>query len=433
MTPTLPSIPKLPLLGNMLQFRTNRLGLLTQLSDTCGDIGMFAFGPDQVIMLNNAADAYALLTRFATATRQPNRVRQALRPLIGQGLLLASGEAHMTRRTRLVPWFKASALQSFLPEMIDLTMQHITTWSDGTVIDLVTTLQQLTLQLTTIYLFGHNPDPLATRLDIAFQQVLHSMDRAWSSLIMLPHAWPTPNNTAYRRALRDLDTVIDDMVAAHQHTPSTDSVLTRLYADGYPTDLIYDELRSLLFASYETTVTALVWAWQCLLTHPSQYQRLRHAVAGLDPTTAAETLTQCTLPLHMFKEALRLHPPTYLLTRKTTTAVTLPSGYTIPPDTSVVISPYTLQRRAIYFPAPAQFCPDRFTPEQEARIPRGAYLPFGAGPHACLGSQLALRQGQIVLALMARYVHCKPLPVPPRAQTRLTYRLTRLPVRVSRV
>jgi cytochrome P450 len=58
----------------------------------------------------------------------------------------------------------------------------------------------------------------------------------------------------------------------------------------------------------------------------------------------------------------------------------------------VAISPYTLHRNPAYFPDPERFDPDRWTPENEATIPRYAYLPFGAGPHVCIGNHFALME-----------------------------------------
>lgn len=70
----------------------------------------------------------------------------------------------------------------------------------------------------------------------------------------------------------------------------------------------------------------------------------------------------------------------------------------------VAISPYTLHRNPAYFPDPERFDPDRWTPENEAKLPRYAYLPFGAGPHICIGNQFALMEAQLVLATLVQRV-----------------------------
>jgi cytochrome P450 len=49
---------------------------------------------------------------------------------------------------------------------------------------------------------------------------------------------------------------------------------------------------------------------------------------------------------------------------------------------------------------PEKFAPDRFSPENRAKIPPNAYKPFGTGQRACIGRQFALQEATIVLAML---------------------------------
>src|SRR5205085_483335 len=109
------------------------------------------------------------------------------------------------------------------------------------------------------------------------------------------------------------------------------------------------------------------------------------------------------------KEAMRLYPPAYMTGRKTLRPLDL-GGYQFPSGTTLVISPYTLHRRAEYFPDPERFDPERFTPEREAQLSRGAYVPFGAGPRVCIGNHFALMEAQVILATLAQYVSFELAP-----------------------
>ena len=49
----------------------------------------------------------------------------------------------------------------------------------------------------------------------------------------------------------------------------------------------------------------------------------------------------------------------------------------------------------------------------ERAIPRGAYIPFGAGPRICIGNQFALLEAQIILATIAREYKLTPTDIRP--------------------
>jgi cytochrome P450 len=57
-----------------------------------------------------------------------------------------------------------------------------------------------------------------------------------------------------------------------------------------------------------------------------------------------------------------------------------------------------------------KFDPDRFSPEREGDIPKGAYFPFGHGPRICIGQQLAMVQLPLIAATMLQRFHFEPQP-----------------------
>jgi cytochrome P450 len=77
-------------------------------------------------------------------------------------------------------------------------------------------------------------------------------------------------------------------------------------------------------------------------------------------------------------------------------------GVELPARTICLISAYAQHRRADVWEAPDRFDPDRFLPEREAERPKGAYLPFSAGPRCCIGMHFAMMEGPIVLATLLR-------------------------------
>ncbi|MDR7252032.1 cytochrome P450 [Nocardioides sp. BE266] len=104
-------------------------------------------------------------------------------------------------------------------------------------------------------------------------------------------------------------------------------------------------------------------------------------------------------PIHAVWETLRLTPPTWITARLTTTDVEL-DGRLVPSGSVVLVSPLLLGRLPELVPGDpdelGDFDPSRW--RDDARRP-GAWLPFGAGPHACPGRNL----GMAVLVHLAEW------------------------------
>ncbi|HEX6242165.1 MAG TPA: cytochrome P450, partial [Polyangiales bacterium] len=101
------------------------------------------------------------------------------------------------------------------------------------------------------------------------------------------------------------------------------------------------------------------------------------------------------------QETLRLYPPAWWADRASATPKEL-GGFHIPASTIVVFSVYVMQRDPRFFVDPERFDPDRFLPERIKQQTPGAYLPFGAGVHMCIGNTFALMEGRLILAALAQ-------------------------------
>jgi cytochrome P450 len=164
-----------------------------------------------------------------------------------------------------------------------------------------------------------------------------------------------------------------------------------------------DELVTLLLAGHETTASTLGWTWYLVERHPEVYQRLHdEAVAVLgDRPPGYPDLARLTYATQVVEEAIRLYPPVWMLTRRAI-EVDRVGGYHVPAGADVLICPYTLHRHRQFWPDPERFEPDRFRPDRTSDRPRYAYIPFGAGPRVCVGSNLGLLEAVLVLAMIAR-------------------------------
>jgi cytochrome P450 len=102
-------------------------------------------------------------------------------------------------------------------------------------------------------------------------------------------------------------------------------------------------------------------------------------------------------------EALRLYPPAFSLVRQAQAADEA-AGVPVPARAVVLIVPWVLHRHRRLWRDPDLFDPTRFLPEAESPA-RFSYLPFGAGPRACIGAQFALTESVLILARLMQAFH----------------------------
>ncbi len=131
-----------------------------------------------------------------------------------------------------------------------------------------------------------------------------------------------------------------------------------------------------LAAGVQVPIAAGAWLLVLLAENPAAATEARRR--GLAVETAWETL--------------RLRPPTWVTARMTAREVALEHGR-LPAHAVVMASPLLLGLHADVLPS-GLTVPERFDPARwdDADVRPGAWLPFGAGHHACPGRSLGLAQ-----------------------------------------
>ena len=176
---------------------------------------------------------------------------------------------------------------------------------------------------------------------------------------------------------------------------------------GEPIDVqqVCDEALIFLLAGYETTSTALTFALHLLGRHPAEQARIHDELdavmgAGRRPRP---TCPRCGTPRWRSRRRCACTRPAFAIGRRAE-AETEIGGYVIPAGSDVLVSQYATHRHPRFWRDAETFDLSRFTPEREqARHPH-AYFPFGAGPRACIGSQFAMLEAVIAVAVLLQ--HC---------------------------
>jgi pentalenene oxygenase len=158
---------------------------------------------------------------------------------------------------------------------------------------------------------------------------------------------------------------------------------------------IWDQVVT-FFIGADVTACAIAWALYLVSTHPQIENRLHAEVDSvLDGRPARwDDYENLQFTRRIVAEALRLYPPVWLTTRRTTVDTQL-AGRHIPAGTTIIYSSYIVHHRADLYPDPARFDPDR------RPGPREAYIPFGSGPRKCIGEQFGTVEATLTLASVA--------------------------------
>ncbi|XP_061402158.1 cytochrome P450 6g1-like, partial [Musca vetustissima] len=173
-------------------------------------------------------------------------------------------------------------------------------------------------------------------------------------------------------------------------------------------------------AGAETSSTTMSNALFELAKQPDVQQRLKSEIKqAFDQEESSvlsyEILNNMKYLEMVINETLRLYPVLPILERlykrpagKSTHYSLRPyCDFDIPNDMSIYISLFGLHYDPKYWPNPTKFDPDRFSHENKLHINPMTYLPFGSGPHNCIGSRLAMLQMKCGLVHFLRRHHVR--------------------------
>ncbi len=375
-------------------------------------------GPLNIHYVGDPETVTELLVGQGRAFPKAKFTKDIIGPAVGNGLILSEGHTWKAQRRRYSPLFAARNLpvlaQHFAEtgiEVADSLAEH-----PGRV-DVSQVAPAATLTNISRVMFSGNdevsPEVIRAGLKRYFE---HISKLSLFDLMGLPGWVP---RAAWLRSSRPVTSmralarqVIEARRAENRAEPQDflDLLIDAVETDFEDMETTVDNLLTFVVAGHETSANAIAWGLYLLALHPDMQRRIRsevRAVQGTGPIGFDEVQSMPLLRAHV-KETLRLYPSAAFFARDAGADVEV-RGRRYAKGDALFFSVYSIHRNAKLWEAPNHYRPARFL---GTTIPRGQYIPFGAGPRICIGAQYSETEIMILLASILRKVHLALADVP---------------------
>ncbi|MBN6034722.1 cytochrome P450 [Amycolatopsis sp. 195334CR] len=352
-------------------------------------------GPSYAYLLGPEAN------RFLFANSELFSWREAfdlLVPVDGPtSLIVSDGEDHRRRRRLVQPALHHRQISTYLDIMTATADATIDAWRPGQRIDLYQEFRAAIRRSTIQSLFGARLGGEADFFGTELQPLLDLIDRL-PQAVDVHRRLRTPT---WRRAMAARARVDERIYAEIARTRAgasevDDHALATLVhgGDEQLSDLeIRDQMVTLIAAGYETTSAAMAWALYSVLSDREVYERAK----GQQDREYLNGIVQ---------ETLRLYPPAVISARKVVEGFEF-HGKRFRPGTLLLYSPYVTHRLPELWEDPLAFRPERW---QGHKAAPHEFLPFGGGPHRCIGATMATTELAVMLGRVVARADLRLLP-----------------------
>jgi cytochrome P450 len=367
------------------------------------------FGRSTFILNMPDAIKHVLVDNYENYTRTPVGIR-VLRPILGNGLLIAEGRAWKHQRRTLAPAFTPRAVTPLVPHMLaatDETVAKLRAASNAPV-DLREAMQRMALEIAGRTMFSFTMDRHGAALRDFVMEYGERLARPHFLDMLLPLSWPSPQDISRARFRKRWTAFIGMLMAERRAAGKTAGAPARDLFDlmgdardpetgeAFTDGQLGDQVATMILAGHETTATALFWALYLLALDPATQEQVATEVQGVTVNGALD-IDRLKFTRAVMDETMRLYPPAFVIARAASAPDTI-AGLPVKTKDVILIAPWLLHRHEKLWRDPNAFIPSRFmtgTPPD-----RFAYLPFGVGARVCIGAHFALVEATLALAKM---------------------------------
>jgi cytochrome P450 len=409
-----PSPPRAPdtmtAFGRMMAMRDSAIGTWGQRAYEEDIVQGRFFGRSSFILNTPDAIRHVLVDNYENYVRTPAAIR-VLRPVLGEGLLIAEGRAWKYQRRTLAPAFTPRAVTPLVPHMIAATDETIAKLlaASGGPVDLRGAMQRMTLEIAGRTMFSFGMDRHGAALRDFVMEYGQRLARPHFLDLLLPVGWPSPQDFSRARFRKRWTRFVAMLMAERRAAGKTAGAPPRDLFDlmgaardpetgeSFTDEQLGDQVATMILAGHETTATALFWSLYLLALDPATQDQLAAEVPGAIVNGALD-IERLKFTRAVVDETMRLYPPVFLIARAAAAADTI-AGIPVKKNDVVLVAPWLLHRHEKLWRDPNAFIPARFMPPAPSPD-RFAYLPFGVGARVCIGAHFALVEATLALAKM---------------------------------
>jgi cytochrome P450 len=406
-----------PLVGSMPEFARDPIKFITRLQQEYGDVAAFSLLGNKSVLVSHPEDIERVLLETGKRYSKFNPT-YAMRTILGNGLVTSQGDFWKRQRKLAAPAFHHQSIKRYADQMVAYGQDMAKTWQHNSVRDVHQDMMTLTQRIIMKVLFDVDVLDNAKEASAAFDAMMQALGADMGGIeAVLPGFIPTPTRTRMKEGVAYIDGLLMEIIDKRraEGTEKHDLLTMLMEArddEGQPMSLaqLLDEIRTLYLAGHETTATTLSWTWYLLSQNPAVYARLEaeidEVLNGRAPT--AEDVGRLPYCNAVIKESLRCYPVAWITQRIASEDVEI-GGYQIEKDTFVFLSPWIVHHDPRWYAEPDAFMPERWLKDKAELPPREVYIPFGGGPHICLGNGLAMMEGVLLLATLLQNHHVSVL------------------------
>jgi cytochrome P450 len=398
-----PALAGMPLIGNLLPFVRDPMGLLLEGYRKHGPIFRLRVpgrrftvlaGPEANVFAARAGDLFASERFWRRFSRQIG----AEVTLLGLG-----GPEHFRLRKIMQRAYSRGAILRRFSEVVAITREVAATCVGRAPVSAVHLMRRAVTQQLGLMLTNRAPgdyfDDIVTFVRTALNVTV--LER-WPRVLLA-----TPR---YRKARRSVLRLGAELLATHRQPPSADrepdlvdDLLAAQSQGRYhasEAELIFAALGPFV-AGLDTVANTCAFMLYALLGNPAALERVRADADTLFSSGAPEPAVLKELPAlrGAVMETMRLYAIAPFLGRTAVRSFNYGS-YAVQAGEDLLLATTLPHHLAECYPDPARFDIDRFAPPRNEHQQAGAYQPFGLGPHTCLGGGMAEIQVALVMATL---------------------------------